>query len=389
MAASIEEIRKEQTPATVLAIGTANPPNCLYQADFPDYYFRITKSDHLTHLKQKFKRICENSRIEKRYFQLTEETIKENPNIGAYEAPSLNARHKIQVKGVAELGKEAALEAIKEWGQPKSKITHLIVCCLAGVDMPGTDYQLTKLLDLHPTVKRFMFYHLGCYAGGTVLRLAKDIAENNKGARVLIVCSEMTAICFRGPSETNISSMIGTSVLGDGAAAVIVGANPDLTVERPIFELVWTAQTIVPESDGAVEGHLLESGLSCHLSKTLPVLISNNIEACLSEAFTPLNISDWNSLFWITHPGGPAILDHVEAATGLNKEKLKATRQVLNDYGNMSSATVFFIMDKMRKRSLENGRATTGEGLEWGVLFGIGPGVTVETVVLRSVPIIH
>nr|ADK45323.1 type III polyketide synthase [Fallopia multiflora]ADK45324.1 type III polyketide synthase [Fallopia multiflora] len=373
--------------ATVLAIGTANPPNCYYQADFPDFYFRATNSDHLTHLKHKFKRICEKSMIEKRYLQLTEEILKENPNIGAYEAPSLDVRHKIQVNGVAELGKEAALKAIQEWGQPKSKITHLIVCCIAGVDMPGADYHLTKCLDLNPSVKRFMFYHLGCYAGGTVLRLAKDIAENNKGARVLIVCSEMTPICFRGPSETHIDSMIGQAIFGDGAAAVVVGANPDLTIEKPIFELISTAQTIIPESDGAIEGHLLEVGLSFKLDQNVPTLISNSIEACLSNALTPLNISNWNSLFWIAHPGGPAILDHVEASVGLKKEKLKATRQVLNDYGNMSSACVFFIMDEMRKKSLENGQATTGEGLEWGVLFGFEPGITVGTVVLRSVPI--
>nr|ABI78940.1 resveratrol synthase [Polygonum cuspidatum] len=388
MAASTEEMTKALTAATVLAIGTANPPNCYYQADFPDFYFRATNSDHLTHLKHKFKRICEKSMIEKRYLQLTEDILKENPNIGAYEAPSLDVRHEIQVKGVAQLGKEAALKAMQEWGQPKSKITHLIVCCIAGVDMPGADYQLTKLLDLNSSVKRFMFYHLGCYAGGTVLRLAKDIAENNKGARVLIVCSEMTPICFRGPSETHIDSMVGQAIFGDGAAAVIVGANPDLTVEKPIFELISTAQTIIPESDGAIEGHLLEVGLSFQLYQNVPALISNSIGTCLSEAFTPLNISNWNSLFWIAHPGGPAILDHVEATVGLNKEKLKATRQVLNDYGNMSSACVFFIMDEMRKKSLENGHATTGEGLQWGVLFGFGPGITVETVVLRSVPII-
>jgi chalcone synthase len=96
-------------------------------------------------------------------------------------------------------------------------------------------------------------------------------------------------------------------------------------------------------------------------------------------------ISDWNSLFWIAHPGGPAILDQVEAKLQLQKEKMRATRYILNEYGNMSSACVLFILDEMRKRSLEEGNATTGEGLEWGVLFGFGPGLTVETVVLHSI----
>lgn len=107
--------------------------------------------------------IGEKSMIEKRYLHLTEDILKENPNVGAYEAPSLDVRHNIQVKEVVKLGEKAALKAIGEWGQPTSMITHLIVCCIAGVDMPGADYQLTKLLGLQLSVKRFMFYHLGIH----------------------------------------------------------------------------------------------------------------------------------------------------------------------------------------------------------------------------------
>jgi chalcone synthase len=121
--------------------------------------------------------------------------------------------------------------------------------------------------------------------------------------------------------------------------------------------------------------------------KDVPGLISNNIEKCLVEAFTRLGIDDWNSLFWIAHPGGPAILDQVEHKLGLKEEKMRATREVLKEYGNMSSACVLFILDEMRRKSAEEGKATTGEGLDWGVLFGFGPGLTVETVVLHAPPI--
>ncbi|KAI7728765.1 hypothetical protein M8C21_028694, partial [Ambrosia artemisiifolia] len=200
--AAIREAQRAQGPATILAIGTATPSNCVYQADYPDYYFRITKSEHMVDLKEKFKRMC-----------------------------------------------------------------------------------------------------------GTVLRLAKDLAENNKGARVLVVCSEITAVTFRGPNDTHLDSMVGQALFGDGAAAVIVA-----------------------------------------------------------------------------HPGGPAILDQVELKLGLKEEKMRATRHVLSEYGNMSSACVLFILDEMRKKSAEDGATTTGEGLDWGVLFGFGPGLTVETVVLHSLP---
>lgn len=384
---NVGEVRRAQRaegPATVLAIGTTTPPNCLDQSTYPDYYFRITNSEHRTDLKEKFQRMCDKSMIKKRYMYLTEEMLKENPNICAYMAPSLDARQDMVVVEVPKLGKEAAKKAIKEWGQPKSKITHLIFCTTSGVDMPGADYQLTKLLGLRPSVNRLMMYQQGCYGGGTVLRLAKDLAENNKGARVLVVCSEITAMTFRGPNDTHLDSLVGQALFGDGAAAIIVGSDP-LEVENPLFELVSTAQTILPDSDGAIDGHVREVGLTFHLLKDVPTLISKNIEKNLVEALEPLGISDWNSIFWVAHPGGPAILDQIEVKLGLKPEKLRATRHVLAEYGNMSSACVLFILDEMRRKSREEKLKTSGEGLEWGVLFGFGPGLTVETVVLHCV----
>nr|P23418.2 RecName: Full=Chalcone synthase 1; AltName: Full=Naringenin-chalcone synthase 1 [Solanum lycopersicum]CAA38980.1 chalcone synthase [Solanum lycopersicum] len=385
---TVEEYRKAQRaegPATILAIGTSTPSNCVDQSTYPDYYFRITNSEHKTELKEKFKRMCDKSMIKKRYMHLTEEILKENPNMCAYMAPSLDARQDIVVVEVPKLGKRGTQKAIKEWGQPKSKITHLVFCTTSGVDMPACDYQLAKLLPVRPSVKRLMMYQQGCFAGGTVLRLAKDLAENNKGARVLVVCSEITAVTFRGPSESHLDSLVGQALFGDGAAAIIIGSDPIIGVERPLFELVSAAQTLVPDSEGAIDGHLREVGLTFHLLKDVPGLISKNIEKSLLEAFQPLGISDWNSLFWIAHPGGPAILDQVELKLGLKPEKLRATREVLSNYGNMSSACVLFILDEMRKASTKEGLGTTGEGLEWGVLFGFGPGLTVETVVLHSV----
>eukprot|EP00252_Welwitschia_mirabilis_P018762 TRINITY_DN418_c0_g1_i1.p1 TRINITY_DN418_c0_g1~~TRINITY_DN418_c0_g1_i1.p1 ORF type:complete len:402 (-),score=-24.80 TRINITY_DN418_c0_g1_i1:290-1495(-) len=385
----MEKWRKSQRadgPAAVLAMGTAIPPHSIEQASYADYYFRITKSEHLTDLKEKFQRMCDKSQIKKRHFFVTEEMLRNSPNMCAFDAPSLDVRQDIVVTEVPKLGKEAAAKAIKEWGQPKSKITHLIFCTTSGVDMPGADYRLTKLLGLRSSVRRVMMYQQGCFAGGTVLRVAKDLAENNRGARVLVVCSEITAVTFRGPSERHLDSMVGQALFADGAAAVIVGADPS-PAETPWFELVWTAQTILPDSEGAIDGHLREVGLTFHLLKDVPALISANIEKCLHEAFDELGVNDWNELFWIAHPGGPAILDQVESVLALDASKLRCTRHILGEYGNMSSACVLFILDEMRKRSASEGRGTSGEGFDLGVLFGFGPGLTVETVVLRSLPL--
>ncbi|XP_038700257.1 chalcone synthase-like [Tripterygium wilfordii] len=378
---------RAQGVASILAIGTANPPNCFYQADYPDFYFGITQSEHMTQLKEKFKRICEKTTIIKRYMYLNEDIIRENPSIATSNAPSLDSRQEILVPEVPKLGKEAAVKAIKEWGKPISRITHLIFCTSSGIIMPGADFRLTQLLGLNPSVKRFMLYQSGCFAGAASLRLAKDIAENNVGSRILIVCSENMVTSFHAPSETHLDILVGSAIFSDGAAAVIVGADPVLDSEHPLFELVSASQTIIPDSEDGIIGEVREIGMKYYLSKGLSEIIARKIQQCMVENFTPLGINDWNSLFYIVHPGGPAVLRVVEENLGLSKGKLKASWHVLQEYGNMWSAGVLFVLDEIRKKSMKEGKPTTGEGLNLGALFGFGPGVTVETVVLRSVAI--
>lgn len=385
---NIPQLRRADSPAAVLAIGTANPDNIVYQADFPDYYFRVTKSEHLTKLKDKFKRICEKTMIRKRHIYLTEEILKKYPNICAFDAPSFNDRQDMMVRELPMLAKAASTAAIKEWGRPVSEITHVIFCTTTSESMPGADYHLIKLLNLSPSVRRVMLYHQGCFAGGTVLRLAKDLAENNRGARVLVVCSEITITIFRGPCETRIDSLVGQALFGDGAAALIVGSDPDPALERPLYHLMHASETILPDSEGALEGHFRDSGLHLHLSRHVPELIARHVEQSLDHGFGSLGVDvDYNSMFWVPHPGGVAILDRLEEKLDLDKDKFRATREVLKEFGNMSGACVFFILDEMRKKSVAQAKTTTGEGMEWGVLMGFGPGLTVETVVLRSVPI--
>ncbi|XP_037497079.1 LOW QUALITY PROTEIN: chalcone synthase [Jatropha curcas] len=387
---SIFESRGATGLATVLAIGTANPPNCIYQADYPHFYFKITRSEHMKELKEKFIRICQKSEIKKRYMYLlkTEDIIQKNSSIATYKAPSLDARQKILVHEVPKLGEEAATKAIQEWGQPISKITHLIFCTASGVNMPGADLELVKLLGLQNSVKkRFMMYQQGCFAGAAALRLAKDIAENNVDSRILIVCSENMTVSFHAPSDTHLDILVGSAIFGDGAAAIIVvfGSTPS-TSERPLFHVLSASHKLIPDSENGIVGHTREMGLSYYvLSRSVPQLIEDNIVQCLSEIFG--SNKDWNSIFYVVHPGGPTVLNGLERKLSLTKLRLRASRHVLNEYGNMWGPSVFFILDEVRKKSAVEGKATTGEGLDLGVLLGFGPGLTLETVVLRSVAI--
>nr|Q3L7F5.1 RecName: Full=Octaketide synthase 1; Short=OKS [Aloe arborescens]7DTQ_A Chain A, Octaketide synthase 1 [Aloe arborescens]7DTQ_B Chain B, Octaketide synthase 1 [Aloe arborescens]7DTQ_C Chain C, Octaketide synthase 1 [Aloe arborescens]7DTQ_D Chain D, Octaketide synthase 1 [Aloe arborescens]AYD60171.1 octaketide synthase [Cloning vector pET-AaOKS]AAT48709.1 octaketide synthase [Aloe arborescens] len=389
----VQGIRKAQRAdgtATVMAIGTAHPPHIFPQDTYADFYFRATNSEHKVELKKKFDRICKKTMIGKRYFNYDEEFLKKYPNITSFDEPSLNDRQDICVPGVPALGAEAAVKAIAEWGRPKSEITHLVFCTSCGVDMPSADFQCAKLLGLRTNVNKYCVYMQGCYAGGTVMRYAKDLAENNRGARVLVVCAELTIIGLRGPNESHLDNAIGNSLFGDGAAALIVGSDPIIGVEKPMFEIVCAKQTVIPNSEDVIHLHMREAGLMFYMSKDSPETISNNVEACLVDVFKSVGMTppeDWNSLFWIPHPGGRAILDQVEAKLKLRPEKFRATRTVLWDCGNMVSACVLYILDEMRRKSADEGLETYGEGLEWGVLLGFGPGMTVETILLHSLPL--
>nr|KJB59369.1 hypothetical protein B456_009G252100 [Gossypium raimondii] len=179
---------------------------------------------------------------------------------------------------------------------------------------------------------------------------------------------------FQPPSNTHLDILIGSAIFADGAAALVVGSNPIASInERPLFQIVSASQTFIPESDDMLIGKVREMGIEYYMSRDLPKYIANNIVQCMAEAFTPFGITEWENLFYVVHPGGAAILKGVEEKLGLNKEKLKASwhsNRVLNE---------------MRKMSMLEGKATTDAGLEWGLLFGFGQGLTVETIVLRSI----
>ncbi|TVU34368.1 hypothetical protein EJB05_16200 [Eragrostis curvula] len=173
-------------PAAVLAIGTANPSGTIVpQDEFTEQFFRVSKSNHLTDLKGKLKRICNKTGIEKRHFHLTEEVLLAHPEFLDRELPSLDARINMVATAVPKLAESAALKAIAEWGRPATDITHLVFSTYSGCRAPSADLELATLLKLRPTVSRTILSLHGCYGGDRALQLAKELAENNRGARVL------------------------------------------------------------------------------------------------------------------------------------------------------------------------------------------------------------
>ncbi|KAL6843955.1 hypothetical protein ACP4OV_025628 [Aristida adscensionis] len=349
MCASRRSMQRAEGAAAVLAIGTANPsgtpgrvhrPIVPHNQQLPPYWPQGKAGEN----------ICKKTGIEKRYFHLSEEILRAHTEFLDTELPSLDARIDMASAAVAELAVSAAVKAIAEWGRPATDITHLVFSTFSGCRAPGDDLKLASLLGLRPCVSRTVLGIHACTGAARALHLAKELAENNRGARVLVACSETTLVSFHGPDGSNL---VGHALFGDGAGAAVVGAGPLAGGERPLFEMVAAAQMTIPGTEDAVGIQVTGGGLDFQHSIQLPMVLRQNVERCLRDAFK-LATGDgggdgdggdatsnwkWNDLFWAVHPGGRSILDNIEAVLKLEPGKLAASRRVLREYGNMSSTS--------------------------------------------------
>lgn len=277
---------------------------------------------------------------------------------------------------ITPLAARACRAALDDAGREAGEVDHLIVSTITPDHVtPGLGPEIAQAIGAQSCAA--MDLNAACAGFVHALDLACALIESGRSRVVLICAAEALS------RLTDVEDR-GTAVLfGDGAGAVVVGADPAAPAERPLFEIVSAAQTVIPDSEGVITMHLTKGGYGGNIStRQVPVLIGDHIERCLTDAFAPLGVgAGWNDLFWDVHPGSSAILDQVDAVLKLKPEKLAASRRVLSEYGNMFGVTVIFVLDELRRR-MTNGEEE-GAPAEWGVMVAFGPGLTVETMVLH------
>ncbi|CAK9142893.1 unnamed protein product [Ilex paraguariensis] len=316
---------------------------------------------------------------------MSEEILKKYPELAIEGHPTVTQRLDICNKAVTQMAIEASQSCIKQWGRSTSDITHLVYVSSSEARLPGGDLYLAKGLGLRPETQRVTLYFAGCSGGVAGLRVAKDIAENNPGSRVLLATSETTIIGFKPPSADRPYDLVGVALFGDGAGAMIIGSDPVSAIERPLFELHTAIQHFLPDTEKIIDGRLTEEGISFKLARELPQIIEDHIEEFCSKLMEIVGYceEDYNKMFWAVHPGGPAILNRLEKKLDLVPEKLSASRRALADYGNASSNTIVYVLEYMleeKKKMKEEGR----EDSEWGLVLAFGPGVTFEGILARN-----
>ena len=340
------------------AIGTAVPSHDVHHA------FEVWARARLPEREARlFDRMAKRSGIDHRWSVLPDTPHPIAPG-GFYAdaAPGTAARMRIY----AEEAPALALRAIRalEAQHPLGAVTHLVVASCTGFVAPGIDQILARTLRL-PTVERTLIGFMGCYAAVAALRTARHIVRSQPGARVLVVTVELCTLHLQAVSD--IEKLLAMLQFGDGAAAALV------TGERQGFELGEPFATTLADSHELIRWDITDTGFAMHLSGEVPARIGTALaDPAVAQAAT--GGRDAATVDgWAVHAGGRSILDAVANALALPADALNASRAVLADNGNMSSATLMFVLARMLSRPVAQ-----------GVALAFGPGLAAEGFAFRS-----
>jgi predicted naringenin-chalcone synthase len=346
-------------------IATAVPAFDVHRK-FLDYAPRLTADARAERL---FRRMADRAQVEHRYSVM--EPDPEPANLdrkglfrrGAF--PGTAARMRLYEEHALDLALHALGELKPHRGD--GPITHLIVTSCTGFYAPGLDLDIIDRLELDPSVERTMVGFMGCQAALPAMKLAYHIVRADRAARVLILNLELCTLHLQETSE--LEELLSFVIFADGCAASIVSAEP-IGVEMLGFR-----SALLPQSRDQITWHVRDTGFRMWLDGAVPATIARGLRGGVRSL---LGDKPHEAVsLWAVHPGGRTILDAVETSLALDSEVLQASRDVLRDYGNMSSASVMFVLASLAARR--------GVGEE-GCALAFGPGLTAEAMRFRLGP---
>ena len=255
----------------------------------------------------------------------------------------------------------------------KEEITHLITVSCTGMSAPGLELQLMEALGLKPDTTRTAINFMGCYAAIHGLKMANDIVTAQPSAKVLLVCTELCSLHFQKAfTEDEITAPL---LFGDGSAAALIVADED---RHSGIRLQSFYSEVLKDAKDSMTWRLSSSGFVMTLSGDVPEIFRADIGSLKDHALAKAGYADDAIKYWCIHPGGKRILEAIGKGLSLTHDDMAASYGILKEYGNMSSATVLFVLQRMWAQLM----ADKGSPL---FAAAFGPGLTMESIIMTAV----
>ena len=321
--------------------------------------------------------LARTSAIDFRYTVIEDYTKRDPEDFGFFPqswamspAPTTADRMTVYREASVELAERAARAALRDADVSPEAVTHLVLSTCTGFFAPGPDIQLMNRLGLSPSVQRSILGFMGCFAGLNGLRAADHIVRAEPDAVVLQVAVELCSLHFQ--TNADLSMLVGNLLFSDGAAAAVYRRQPRGD-DSP--RIVTTASSVAMDTQDEMGWEIGDHGFVMTLADSVPRHLQAQAPAFVNGLLTPGAWTCGDVGSWAVHPGGKKILTAIGDALGLEDGSLGASFDILRDYGNMSSATVLFVLERLLRAGGPPSRQPT-------VALSFGPGLTMEGAVL-------
>jgi predicted naringenin-chalcone synthase len=356
-------------------------PETYYEQPFACELMQRSVSDREA-VKRVLRSIYHNSGIRKRHSVITDLNGPDGPPLffqpdgTRTDPPGTRRRNEIYTREARRHFTDLGDKLLRGTpGIQPEDVTHLITVSCTGFFAPGPDYFAVRDLGLRSSTERYHIGFMGCYAAFQGLKMAQSFCRNNPDAVVLVLCVELCTLHLQFSDETD--AMISASVFADGGSGALVSARPPAGT-TPFLEMRSFHSDLTPDGEGDMAWTIGNHGFEMRLSTYVPDIIRANIGPALDTILGGEGLTRRDITRWAVHPGGRAILDKVQEALGLDDEQIAASRTILREYGNMSSATILFVL----KELVDAHRAPDPRTV---FAMAFGPGLTIETGLFRLV----
>jgi predicted naringenin-chalcone synthase len=278
--------------------------------------------------------------------------------------PSTGERMRAYAEHAPPLAHAASAAAMADAKIAPGEVTHVVTVSCTGFIAPGIAERLIASLHLNPSVERTHVGYMGCHGAFNGLRVAHAFAACNPSARVLVCSTELCSLHYDYGADPQ--RLIANAIFADGAGALVVASGGSPRIEA-------SASRVFPDTADAMSWTIGDHGFQMNLSRRIPELIATHLRPWLSGWLEQQEVSIAEIGSWAIHPGGPRILAAVQESLGLGDNALADSRAIYAECGNMSSATVLFILEHLQRRRAD---------LPW-VALGFGPGLAVEASLFR------